>query len=205
MSLSCTISEILSIISLNLNRPRDSDHAHLRDYLSIRRLILHTFNQRRKFEVSKPFQRYLRGIKNLKWFMWCDHAPFRDSLSSYSWGFLWATWTPNLKSLRSNTTKRNAKCSNWGGLGKFWVTKGHRHRTSNSTLIETMRPSCTVLELQPVISQKSPAFWRQDLWQQKTTALSCGAVSIIRHLAVLTQYRRVTDRQTDTWPRLTTR
>jgi len=33
MSLSCTISEILAIISQNLKRSCDSDHAHLRDYL----------------------------------------------------------------------------------------------------------------------------------------------------------------------------
>jgi len=41
------------------------DHDHLRDYLSIRRLILHMVNQRTKFEVSKPFQKYFRGTKNL--------------------------------------------------------------------------------------------------------------------------------------------
>jgi len=34
MSLSCTINEILSIISQNLKRSHDCDHAHLRDYLS---------------------------------------------------------------------------------------------------------------------------------------------------------------------------
>jgi len=52
MSLSCTISEILSIISQNLKMSRDRDHAHFRDYLSIRRLVLHMANQWTKFAVS---------------------------------------------------------------------------------------------------------------------------------------------------------
>jgi len=52
MSLSCTISQILSIIFQNLKRSRDHDHAHLRDYLSIWRPILHMANQCTKFEVS---------------------------------------------------------------------------------------------------------------------------------------------------------
>jgi len=39
MSLSCTISEMLSITSQNLKRSCDRDHAHLRDYLSIWRQI----------------------------------------------------------------------------------------------------------------------------------------------------------------------
>ena len=35
MSLSYTVSEILSIISQNLNRSRYRNHAHLRDYFSM--------------------------------------------------------------------------------------------------------------------------------------------------------------------------
>ena len=49
----------------------------------------------------------------------------------------------------------------------FGVVRGHSrssamspfdraHTTSYSTLIETMRLSCTVFEIQPVIGQKSP-------------------------------------------------
>jgi len=53
----------------------------------------------------KPFQRYFRVTKNLKWVMWRDHAPFSDSLSSVGWVLLWSTCTPNLKSLYSPTMK----------------------------------------------------------------------------------------------------
>jgi len=52
MSVSSTICEMLSIISQNLKRSHDHDHAHLRDYLSIQRLMLHMANQCTKFEVS---------------------------------------------------------------------------------------------------------------------------------------------------------
>jgi len=51
MSLSLTLSEI-SIISKNMDRSRVRDHAHLRDSLSIRRLIFYMANQCIKFEVS---------------------------------------------------------------------------------------------------------------------------------------------------------
>ena len=115
----------------------------------------------------------------------------------------------------------NAKCRHWGDLG----VRGHSmspamspfdrvHTTSYSTLIETMRLSCTVFELRRVICQKSPiltytppAFSTQvrrgPVWisptHQITTVsrLSCGVVSEILRLVVLTQYPRVTDRQTD--------
>jgi len=45
----------------------------------------------------------------------------------------------------------------------------------------------------------TPFEFRQDLWHQKTRVpgLSCGVVCVILRLAVLTQYCRVTDRQTD--------
>jgi len=52
-------------------------------------------------------------------------------------------------------------------MGWFGAVRGHSgsaamssfdraHTTSYSTLIETMRLSCTVFEIQPVICQKSP-------------------------------------------------
>jgi len=92
MSLSCTISDIiLLIISQNSKKSRDRDHAHLRDYLSIRRLILHIANQCTKFEVSSLSRsRDISVTKNLK--------RVRESLSSVDWDLLWSTCTPNLKS-----------------------------------------------------------------------------------------------------------
>ena len=110
-------------------------------------------------------------------------------------------------------------------MGWFGAVRGHSrssamlpfdrgHTTSYSTLIETMRLSCTVVEMQPVISQKSPILthhpshlhsvpsqgmtpveFRGDLWHQKTRvpALSCGVVCVIVRLAVLVELRLVTD------------
>ena len=110
-------------------------------------------------------------------------------------------------------------------MGWFGVFRGHSmswamspfdraHTTSYSTLIETMRLSCTVFEIQSVICQKSPilthppAFgalvgdapveFRGDLWHQKTRVpvVSCGVVCAILRFAVLVEHRLVTDRQT---------
>jgi len=46
----------------------------------------------------------------------------------------------------------------------------------------------------------TPVEFRGDLWHLKTRlpALSCGVVHVIRRLAVLVEFRLVTDRQTDT-------
>jgi len=69
MSLSCTIIKIFSIISENSKRSHDCDHAHLRDYLSIRRLILHMTNQCTTFEFSSlscsrgHLLKFLGGLK----------------------------------------------------------------------------------------------------------------------------------------------
>jgi len=41
--------------------------------------------------------------------------------------------------------KGNATCGNWGGLG-VWVTFDRVRTTCCSTLIETIRLSCTVFE-----------------------------------------------------------
>jgi len=45
-----------------------------------------------------------------------------------------------------------------------------------------------------------PIEFYHDLWRQKTRVpgLSCGIICVILRLAVLIQYRSVTDRQTDT-------
>ena len=87
----------------------------------------------------------------------------------------------------------DAKCRKWGGLELLQGTQSHgkpfdrAHTTSYLTLIETMRLSYTVFEIQPVICRKSPilthstCIWRprrggvipvkfrRDLWRQKTS------------------------------------
>ena len=54
---------------------------------------------------------------------------------------------------RYDAMNGGAKCRKWGGLELLWGTQGHgqpfdrAHTTSYSTLIETMRLSCTVFEI----------------------------------------------------------
>ena len=109
----------------------------------------------------------------------------------------------------------------------FGVVRGHprswamspfdrAHTISYSSLIETMRLSCTVFELQLVICRNSPTLpyptciWRprwgwpqsnfeKNIWRQKTRVpgLSYGIVCVILRLAVLVELRLVTDRRTD--------
>jgi len=83
------------------------------------------------------------------------------------------------------------------------------HTTSYSTVIETMRLSCTVFEIQPakvadfdpphlnLVPQLgvTPVEFRGDLWLQKTRVpgLSCGVVYAILCLAILVELRLVTD------------
>ena len=126
-------------------------------------------------------------------------------------------------------------------MGCFGVVRGHSrsmamspfdraHTTSYSTLIETMRLSCTVLrdiasylskvdDFDPPHLHSAPprgvtaVEFRGDLWRQKTRVpgLSCGVVCVILRLAVLVELRLVTDRhghgrtQTDTGPWLVPR
>jgi len=79
------------------------------------------------------------------------------------------------------------------------------HATSYSTLIETVRLSCTVFEIWPVICRKVADFnpptciWRprMDLSQSNFAdifGLSSGVVCLILCLAVLVEHRLVTDR-----------
>jgi len=63
MFLYCTISKILSIISQNLKKSHDHDHAHMMDCLSIQRLILHVANQCTKFEVSYVHQLRISDVQ----------------------------------------------------------------------------------------------------------------------------------------------
>ena len=66
----------------------------------------------------KPFQRYFRGTKNLKWVTWSDHTPFRDTLWTVWRDLLWSILTPNLISMfthyedvKGNAEYRNKKCT----------------------------------------------------------------------------------------------
>jgi len=119
--------------------------------------------------------------------------------------------------------KGNAKCRNLDGLGLG--VRGHPRSlamssfdiactTSYSTLIETMRLACSIFKFLSYLSKVAdcnlphlhlaPQFgvtlfeFRGDLWHQKTRVpeLSCGVACVILCLAVLIQYRRVTDRRT---------
>ena len=96
------------------------------------------------------------------------------------------------------------------------------HATSYSTLIETMRVSCTFFEIQCVTVRYlskfadftlphlhlapplgvTPFEFRKDFLHQKTRVpgLSCGVVCVFLCLAILVELRLVTDtdRQTDT-------
>jgi len=119
--------------------------------------------------------------------------------------------------------KSGAKCTNWGSLGQLGVIQSHWQchcSTSYSTLIETMRLSCTVLEIQPVICQKSPmlthptCIWRPHRGWTRSNIVKIfgirkleslgycvgGVVCVILRWAVLVKLRLVTDRQTDTGP-----
>ena len=119
-------------------------------------------------------------------------------------------------------------------FGVFWGVMGHprssetqpfdtAHTTSYSTLIETMRLSCTIFELQRVLQSKVTNFnpphlhlsspqgvipfeFRSELWCQKTRikGLSCGVICAILHLALLIQYRSVTETHAQTHRHTTT-
>jgi len=70
-------------------------------------------NRCTKFEVPNlsRSKNILDGLENkngsrvVTTLTWCDHAHFRDSLSSVGWDLLWSANTRNLKSLCSPTTK----------------------------------------------------------------------------------------------------
>ena len=91
------------------------------------------------------------------------------------------------------------------------------HMTSYSTLIETIRLSCTVFEIASYLSKVAdfdpphlhlasqqgvtPVEFRGDLWHKKSKfpGLSCGVVCVILRLAVLVEHRLVTDTDGRTW------
>jgi len=106
---------------------------------------------------------------------------------------------------------------------KTWTNQSHEvgglrkmNTTSYSTLIETMRLSCTVIKIQPVICRKSPILTHPTYiwcphreWPRSNFAetfgfrklvpgLSCGVVCVILRLTVLVEHRTPTcDGQTD--------
>ena len=110
----------------------------------------------------------------------------------------------------------------------FGVVRGHprsspmspfdrAHTISYSSLIETMRLSCTIFEIQLVICRNSPtlpyptSIWRprwgwprsnfeKKIWRHKTRVpgLSCGFGCVFLCLAILVEHQLVTDGQTDT-------
>jgi len=106
-------------------------------------------------------------------------------------------------------------------LGCYRVTQGHRqchhsiermrydfHRNCASILYR-FRDTASYLSkvvdfnlshLHDASPGVIPVEFRQNLWRQKTRvgALSYGVVCVILRLAVSTEYRLVTDRQTDT-------
>jgi len=120
MSLSCTIFDILLIVSQNLKKLRDRDHAHLRDYLSTHRLILHMANHCTKFEVSSLCRSrdIFGGLKITN--------ESRDVTMHLSWTVIrrlrLAVIKPQTKSevcifTHYENMKINAKCKKMGGLG----------------------------------------------------------------------------------------
>ena len=84
--LSCTVFELLSRISQNLKMSRESDHAHIWEFV-IPMLSYHMANQCTTFEVSgfRLSRGTLGETKNLNWSHDHKHAPFRDRLSSVGW------------------------------------------------------------------------------------------------------------------------
>jgi len=100
--------EILSFIFQKLKRSCDNDHAPFRDNLSS--VGWDSCYDQHVHQIwslyLKPFQRYRRGTKSLKWVTWCGHAHFRDSLSSVGWDLLRSNHMPNLKCLRLSATKK---------------------------------------------------------------------------------------------------
>ena len=73
VSLSCTVKEILSLISQKLKRPRDSEHILLRTIKYIMHaLVLLCINQQTKFEVPSPIPKI--NLKKLNGYRDPDHA-----------------------------------------------------------------------------------------------------------------------------------
>jgi len=81
MTLSCTVSEILSLISQKVKRLRDSEHVPFRGNISRMQLVLLCINQFTKFEMPS-FTNYkdVTGAKFKNGSRDSDHASFRGGL-----------------------------------------------------------------------------------------------------------------------------
>jgi len=133
----------------------------------IPRLIVHVANHCTEFKVSSLNNSWiiLWGLRILKWFTWCDHAPFQDGLLTIGWDLLWSTCThrdfkfgvqvdrskstctPNLKSLCVPIMKIWKAMQNVD-IGVVSATQPfHRvHITCYETFTETMHLSCTIFK-----------------------------------------------------------
>jgi len=75
----------------------------------------------------KPFQRYFREMKNLKWVTWRYHAPFRDSLSC--WDLLYDQPAHQIWSLYAHPLRRyemQRKMQNFWVVWGLVMTQGHQ-------------------------------------------------------------------------------
>jgi len=116
MSVSCTISEILSIISQNSKRSRDRNHAHLRDYLSIQ-ANSSLGQQCTKFEVPCLSQSYFKRTK-MRHVTW--PRPFQGHFVVHMLGLAMINLHTKFEVCmftHYEDIKGNAKCRKWDGLG----------------------------------------------------------------------------------------
>ena len=114
------------------------------------------------------------------------------------------------------------KCANWGGWEWLGVIQGHLQchhsierirlfvfNRNNASILYRSRDTASYLSkftdftlshlyLAPPLSV-TPFEFRKDFWLQKTRVpgLSCEVVCMILSVAILTQYRLVTDGRTD--------
>jgi len=110
------------------------------------------------------------GCKIVQRVTWLWPPPFQGRFLSAGWDFAMVNQCTKFEvSMFTHYEAMNgcAKCRKLGGLGQLGVTQGHprchhrAHTSSYSTLIETMRLSCTIFEILQVICRKSPILTHQ--------------------------------------------
>jgi len=209
MSPSCTISEIISIISPNLKRSLDSERPLDRLFATA------TTNQCTKFEVSSlSCSRDILGRPNkfkMGQLMWS--CPFQRRFVNCRLGFSMINLP--IKFEVSTFThykdmKGNRKCGNWSGFESLGVTQAHwqHNRLIECTgfLFNFNRNCASILYHFRVISNSlskvadfdlpqpalgtpigvTPFKFCQDLWHQKTAIprLLCGIICVSLCLAI---------------------
>jgi len=102
MRLSRTVFKILSLIFQKLKTSHDSDA----QFVSVAGTCCDQHAHQIWSLWLKPFQRYVKGTKSLKWVTWRGHAHFRDILSSVGCDLLCSTHILSLKCLRLPATKK---------------------------------------------------------------------------------------------------